>query len=46
MHLKEKSDDKIEGRGCTDGRKQREYITKEDATSPTVPFGLDEFESR
>ena len=36
MYLKEKSDGRIKGRGCADGRKQREYIRKEDEASPTV----------
>ena len=36
MFLKRKRNGKIKGRGCADGRKQRAYIAKEDATSPTV----------
>jgi hypothetical protein len=36
MFLKEKTDGSIKGRGCADGRPQRAYIPKEDATSPTV----------
>ena len=36
MFLKRKRTGKIKGRGCADGRKQRNYIAKEDATSPTV----------
>ena len=36
MFLKEKRCGKIKGRGCADGRKQRDYINKEDASSPTV----------
>ena len=36
MFLKRKRCGKIKGRGCTDGRKQRAYITKEDSTAPTV----------
>ena len=36
MFLKEKRDGTIKGRGCADGRKQREYTNKEDASSPTV----------
>jgi hypothetical protein len=36
MYLKEKADGKIKGRGCADGRKQRAYIDKSDAASPTV----------
>ena len=36
MYLKEKSDGRIKGRGCADGRKQQRYIFKSEATSPTV----------
>jgi hypothetical protein len=36
MFLKRKRCGKIKGRGCADGRKQRLYMTKEDAASPTV----------
>ena len=36
MFLKRKRCGKIKGRGCADGRKQRDYIEKEDAASPTV----------
>ena len=36
MFLKEKRDGSIKGRGCADRRPQREYITKEDSTSPTI----------
>jgi hypothetical protein len=36
MFLKKNSSGKIKGRGCADGRKQREHIPKEDASSPTV----------
>jgi Reverse transcriptase (RNA-dependent DNA polymerase) len=36
MFLKEKRDGKIKGRGCADGRSQREYIGKEESSSPTV----------
>ena len=36
MFLKRKRCGKINGRGCTDGRKQRAYITREDSTAPTV----------
>jgi Reverse transcriptase (RNA-dependent DNA polymerase) len=36
MFLKKKRCGKIKGRGCADGRKQREYTSKEDASSPTV----------
>ena len=36
MFLKKKRCGRIKGRGCADGRKQRIYTTKEDASSPTV----------
>ena len=36
MFLKQKHSGKMKGRGCTDGRPQREYITKEESSSPTV----------
>jgi hypothetical protein len=36
MFLKEKRTGKIKGRGCADGRKQRLYTAKEDASSPYV----------
>ena len=36
MFLKKKRDGVIKGRGCADGRKQREHLGKEDTTSPTV----------
>jgi hypothetical protein len=36
MFLKEKRDGKIKGRTVIGGNKQREYISKEDASSPTV----------
>ena len=36
MFLKRKRCGKVKGRGCADGRKQRSYTAKEDATSPTV----------
>jgi len=36
MFLKRKQTGQVKGRGCADGIKQREYISKEDATSPTV----------
>ena len=35
IFLKEKRDGSIKGRACADGRKQREFIPKEEATSPT-----------
>ena len=36
MFLKQKRCGRIKGRGCADGRKQRIWTTKEEATSPTV----------
>ena len=36
MFLKKKRCGTIKGRGCADGRKQREYTTKEETSSPTV----------
>ena len=36
MFLKRKRCGKIKGRGCADGRGQRDYISKEEASSPTV----------
>jgi hypothetical protein len=36
MFLKRKRCGKVKGRGCADGRKQRAYTAKEDASSPTV----------
>ena len=37
MFLKLKSDDvTIKGRGCTDGRKHQDWISKEDTSSPTL----------
>ncbi len=36
MFLKKKRCGRIKGRGCTDGRSQREYTMKEDASAPTV----------
>jgi hypothetical protein len=36
MFLKKKRSGIIKGRGCADGRKQRVYTTKEEASSPTV----------
>ena len=36
MFLKHKRGGKIKGRGCADGRKQRVYTVKEDASSPTI----------
>ena len=36
MFLKEKRDGEIKGRGCADGRPQRKYTAKEEASSQTV----------
>ena len=36
MFLKRKRNGKVKARGCADGRPQREYITKEESSSPTV----------
>jgi Reverse transcriptase (RNA-dependent DNA polymerase) len=36
MFLKKKRNGIIKGRGCADGRKQRLYTNKDDASSPTV----------
>ena len=36
MFLKRKRCGKIKARGCADGRKQRIYTSKEEASSPTV----------
>ena len=36
MYLKRKRNGVIKGRGCADGRPQREYITKNESRSPTV----------
>ena len=36
MFLKRKRSGKIKGRGCADGRTQREFISKDEASSPTV----------
>ena len=52
--VKEKRDDKIEGRACADGRKQCQYISKkEEVPSPTVhlhslllPLAIDVHECR
>jgi hypothetical protein len=40
MSLKEKRCGKIKGRGCADGRKQRDFLTKEETSSPTVAIEL------
>ena len=36
MFLKRKRCGTMKGRGCADGRPQREYISKEESSSPTV----------
>jgi hypothetical protein len=36
MFLKRKRDGSVKARGCADGRPQREYISKDDSSSPTV----------
>jgi hypothetical protein len=36
MFLKRKRDGTVKARGCSDGRPQREYISKDDSSSPTV----------
>ena len=36
MFLKQKRCVKIKGRGCTNGRKQCDYLNKYDTSSPTV----------
>ena len=36
MFLKQKICRKIKGRGCVDGRKHREYLTKDNTSAPTV----------
>jgi hypothetical protein len=36
MFLKEKRCEKSKGRGCADGRPQRDYMSKEDTSLPTV----------
>ena len=36
MFLKRKRCGKIKARGCADGRPQREYVSKEESSSPTV----------
>ena len=36
MFLKRKRCGTVKGRGCADGRRQREFISKEEASSPTV----------
>jgi hypothetical protein len=36
MFLKRKRDSTVKARGCADGRPQREYISKDESSSPTV----------
>ena len=36
MFVKKNRDEKIKGRACADGRKQRDLYAKEDTSSPTV----------
>ena len=36
MFIKRKRCGTVKGRGCADGRKQRAYTDKEEATSPTI----------
>ena len=36
MFLKQKISGRIKGRGCVDGRKQRDSITKEESSAPTI----------
>jgi hypothetical protein len=36
MFLKRKRDGTVKARGCADGQPQREYISKDDSSSPTV----------
>ena len=36
MFLKRKQSGKMKAKGCVDGRPQRQYITKEKSSSPTV----------
>jgi hypothetical protein len=40
MFLKEKQNGTVKGRGCVNGRKQREGTKKEDASVPTVAIEL------
>ena len=34
--VKQKRNGKIKGRACADGRKQRRYLSKDEASSPTI----------
>ena len=36
MFLKQKLIGRIKRRGCADGQKQREFITKEESSAPTI----------
>jgi len=36
MFLKEKRTGEVKGRGCADGRRQWDYMTKEENSAPTV----------
>jgi hypothetical protein len=36
MFLKEKRCSTMKGRGCADGRRQREYMSKQETSSPTI----------
>ena len=36
MFLKRKTTGNVKGRGCADGRPQRDFVSKEDASSPTA----------
>ena len=36
MFLKRKRSGRIKGRGCADGQKKREFITKEESSAPTI----------
>jgi hypothetical protein len=38
MFLKRKRKGDVKARGCADGRPQREYISKDESSSPTVSF--------
>ena len=38
MFLKRNQSGKMKARGCTNGRPQQKYITKEEPSSPTVPL--------
>ena len=42
MFLKRKRCGKLKARGCADGRPQREYITKEESSLPTVSICFDD----